>query len=413
MADSPTRTTEPLLSPAGRLAIERWFVRRGVPQLIEGYGSEARLDARAAPLIGAWLVLGTILYWGVNPAWPVLVNVAGVVMTLTVIAGGFLASRWLRHRPLLSHSMTFDVAEIGLLGLLPAISAGIIDGSAREAIVAFLNALLGIGVIYVVILFGLGEVAIWALGRLWSQFSGIIGLIATTLPLLLILVAFLLFAAELWEAAHALRAGELAMVIGLLIVIGILLVVTTFREDLARLEARTDWDSALQQAAGTPAEELARRMATPRPPPRPLSWLERTNLVALVLINQLLQSAFVALLVMAFLVGFGIIALPAEVQERWIGEPVDTIARFELLGEERRLSGELLTVSAMLSGIVGLYFTGLAISDSTQRGDQFRRAVGEVRQLLAARAVYLAALQADAGAMVSEAASIHAPDLSP
>jgi hypothetical protein len=46
----------------------------------------------------------------------------------------------------------------------------------------------------------------------------------------------------------------------------------------------------------------------------------------------------------------------------------------------------------MLSGIVGLYFTGIAITDSAYRGDHFRRAVAEVRQIMAARTVYLAAI---------------------
>ena len=384
------------LPPEARLAIERWFVRRGVPQLVEGYGSETQLDARAAPFIAGWLVIGTILFWGTNPAWPPIANAAGVVVTLFVIAAGFLAVRWLRHRPAISQSMTLDVPEIVLLGLLPAVCAGVIDGSLREFIIAFLNGLLGIGVIYVVILFGLIEVAIWALGRLRSQFAGIIGLVATTLPGLLILVAFLLFAAELWEAAHALRGGELAAVVGLLIAIATLLVVTTFRTELARMEDRTDWDEVLREVDGTPAAAASRRLTPPLPPPPALRWLERTNLGALVLINQLLQSAFVALLVMGFLVAFGILAIPVDVQERWIGQSISTLLRFELLGEERRLSGQLLTVSAMLASIVGLYFTGLAITESAHRGDQFYRTLAEVRQILAARAVYLAALHADA-----------------
>jgi hypothetical protein len=105
----------------------------------------------------------------------------------------------------------------------------------------------------------------------------------------------------------------------------------------------------------------------------------------------------VALLIAGFLVVLGLLAIPAEVQERWIGEPVQTLVRFGFLGEERRLSAELLTVSALLGGIVGLYFTGLAITDAaTQRSAEFRRAVSDVRQLLAVRAVYLAALSADA-----------------
>ena len=386
-----------------RLAIERWFIRRGVPQLIEGYGSEAQLDARAAPLIAAWLVIGTILFWGTNPSWPPGANAAGVAVTLVAIAALFLAVRSLRRRPPITRSMTFDVPEIVLLGLLPAIASGVTDGSVREAIIAFLNAMLGIGVIYVVILFGLVEVAMWALGRLRSQFAGIIGLIATTLPVLLILVAFLLFAAELWEAAHALRGSELAAVIGLLLAIATLLVVTTFRTELARMEEETDWDDLLREVDGTPIQEVARHLTPPVSRPRELRWLERTNLSALVIINQLLQSTFVALLVMAFLVAFGVIVLPAEVQERWIGESVSTLLRFELLGEGRRLSGQLVTVSAMLSGIVGLYFTGVAITEGggAHRGEDFRRAVAEVRQLLAARAVYLSALQADADAAVT------------
>ena len=92
-------SAEAHLPPEARLAIERWFVRRGVPQLVEGYGSETQLDVRAAPFIAGWLVIGTILFWGTNPAWPPIANAAGIVVTLFVIAAGFLAVRWLRRRP--------------------------------------------------------------------------------------------------------------------------------------------------------------------------------------------------------------------------------------------------------------------------------------------------------------------------
>jgi hypothetical protein len=49
-------------------------------------------------------------------------------------------------------------------------------------------------------------------------------------------------------------------------------------------------------------------------------------------------------------------------------------------------------VSALLSGIVGLYFTGLALTDPTYRGEHFTAVVGELRMLLAARALYRAEL---------------------
>ncbi len=387
----PSRS--PGLTSHERLAVERWFVGRGVPQFVEGYGSEAMLDARAAPFIGAWLVLGTVLYWGVNPAWPPVANIAGTLATLAAVAVGFVAVRALRRRPAITPTMTFDVLEIGLLAAIPAVVAGLIDSSFRESVVAFLNCLLGIGLIYVVILFGLVELAIWALGRLWSQFAGIIGLLARTLPVLLILVIFLLFAAEIWEAAHALHGGEVAAILLLLVLIATLLVVTTFRAELVDLEDRTDGDNVIAETTDTPMADLARRMPDDLLPSQPLTWLERLNVHALVVVNQLLQSGFVGVLVMVFLVAFGVIALPADVQERWIGDSVTTLMQIDLLGESRRVSAELFTVSAVLGGIVGLYFTGLAITDSAHRGDAFRLTVTEVHRLLAARAVYRSALK--------------------
>jgi hypothetical protein len=367
-----------------------------VPQLVEGYESETRLDTRAAPLIVAWLIIGTVLFWGVNPARSVFENVLGIAVTLVAIPVVFVAVRVARRRPRISRTLTVDPIEIVLLALVPGVASGVIDRSVAEGVTAFLNALLGIGVIYVVILFGVIELGIWALGRLRSQLAGIAGLLATTLPVLLILVAFLLFAAEIWEAGHALGGWELVAVIGLLVAIGALLVLTTFRAELARMQASLEWTDVLRHVPGTPAETLAARVPAVEEHPR-LSWLERVNLGALVLVNQLIQSAFVALLIAGFLVVLGLLAIPADVQERWIGEPVRTLVRFELLGEERRLSEELLTVSMLLGGIVGLYFTGLAITDAaTQRSAEFRRAVSDVRQLLAVRAVYLAALDLDA-----------------
>lgn len=378
-----------------RAAIERWFVRRGVPQLIEDYGSETRLDTRAAPLIAGWLLLGTVLFWGVNPTWSNPANVAASLAVVGAIPLVFMAVRRIRNRPPVSRTVTFDLLEIGLLAAVPAVASGLIEWSAGELVVAFLNALLGIGIIYVVILFGVGELALWALGRLRSQAAGIASLLATTLPVLLILVAFLLFAAEIWEAGHALSGAELLAVIGLLLAVGVLLGITTFRAELARL-ADMEWADVLRHSVGTPVETLAPTVPPDTGIPR-LSWLERSNLTALALINQLIQSTFVALLITGFLVLLGLLAIPADVQEGWIGEGVTTLLRFELLGEERRLSGELLRVSALLGGIVGLYFTGLAITDAaTQRSAEFRRAVADVRQLVAARAVYRAAL-ADAG----------------
>jgi hypothetical protein len=385
------------------LGIERWFVRRGVPQLIEGYSTEARMDARATPWIAAWLVTGTILFWGTRPDWTIAANVVGIAATLAFVLAGYAAQRMVRGRPISPRLGKFDLLDIGSFAVLPAIPAAVIDGSVRELIVATLNALLGIGVIYVAVVFGLLEMAVWAVGRLQEQLTSIVSLVARTLPLLLILVVFLLFAAELWEAAHMLDIAELLAVFALLGLVAGVLVVSTGRAELRRLEARP-WPDLKADAAETPAALLATADATvdrQRPLPRRLSWLQRANIVSLMLVSQLLQSAFVALVVMVFLIVLGLLVIPESVQEAWVGEPVETVVAFDFLDEGRMLSLELLNVSAFLSAIVGLYFTGLAVSEPGHREEHFGHVVAEVGQVLAARAYYLAAMPDESAVTVA------------
>lgn len=399
MSDAPGQAISPIMTEHTRRDIERFFIRRGVPQLVDGYATEARMDASAAPYIAGWLLLGTLLYWGTRPDWPAALNAAGIVGTVTFVALGYMAVSLARHRRLEVPPKTFDVIDIGTLGLLPGIASGLIDWSALEFAVTTLNALLGIGVIYVAVGFGVVEIVFWALRRLSEQLTAIIGLVARTLPVLLILVVFLLFAAEIWEVAAALSVTEMAAVIVLLGLAATLLVVTTARAELAAMEARRDpealRDDARRTAAGPIVDDVPAHALSEV---RRLSGLERGNLVVLMLFSQLLQSAFVALMVGAFLTAFGLLVLPLDIQQGWSGQQPRTILAFSLLGDVRTLSAELVTVSGILGGIVGLYFTGLSVADSAYRPDHFGRVVDEARELVSARTIYLGALSASLAA---------------
>jgi len=389
----PPHRPAPALSPALRLDVERWFIQRGVPQLIDDYRSESAMDARAAPYIAAWLLVGSALLWATRPDRPNTWNSLSVAGMVAFIAVAFFGIRWLRGRPLTSRNQRFDVAEIALLGILVAVPTGLIHASVLPAISAGLNALLGIGAIYLIIGFGLLEIASWAGSRLRLQLGQIARLVASTLPLLLILVVFLLFSAEIWEAAHVLAGIELAAVLVLLLIVGVLLIVTKLRPELRLIETQTDWSAVVAEATDTPVAQLATVVDPAQADAPRLRTVERTNVTLVVVVDLILQAIFVGSMVMAFLVAFGLIALPASVQMSWIGEPVGIVAQFELLGEARTLSSELLTVTAMLSGIVALYFTGLALTDPTYRTEHFTRSVQEVREILAVRALYVTALR--------------------
>jgi hypothetical protein len=394
MAPDAPQGSAPTLTPELRREIERWFARRGVPQLIEGYSSESAMDRRAAPLISLWLIGGTVLYWGTRPDWPPGMNLAGIAATIGWMAIVWTAASRLRGRSARIRPSTFDLLDIMTIALLPALPAAAIDADAGEAIKAFLGALTGVGVIYVIIGFGLIEIGMWAIERLWLQVTHIVELLARTLPVLLILVVFLLFTSEMWEAAHAMSWLELGLVLLLLLVVAALLVVVSVRRELRRVEARTDVDAVVTDAAGTPAAPLADigQIGGVLPSPR-LSWLERSNVTLLVAIPQLLQAVAVGVVVMGFLVLFALIAIPAPVQVAWIGGPTRDLISFLIFDDLRAVSEELLIVSAVLGGIVGLYFSGLATTDATYRAEGFDREVSGVRQILAARALYRAALE--------------------
>jgi hypothetical protein len=371
-----------------RREIERWFAARGVPQLIEGYSTEQRMDARALPWIGGWIVLGTFLIWTRRSELSQLDNaVAGtiaLVATLAVLA----AILFLRGHLPFRASARLDLLDIALIGLVPAVAAAVVHGEPSVVLRAGGSVLLGVGAIYLVIGFGLVEIGAWALGHLRGQLTQISTLVARTLPVLLILVVFLLFASELWQAANTLAGADLAAVVALLLLVATVLVVTRAREEVRRLEADRGDDASVAQLSGTPAEPLAEVMR--RGPRRPLTWQERLNLVFLMLVSQLAQSLFVGLLVTLFLVVLGVLAIPEQVQELWVVDGVREVLAFELFGEDRLVSSELLITAGLLGGMCALYFTGLALTDATYRAEFHARVIADVEQIMAVHTAYLA-----------------------
>ena len=384
-----TETRDAALPPDVGADIESWFVRRGVPQLIADYATERSMDARGRPFVVIWLVVGSFLWWGTRPDAPLWMNLLGGLLVLVSMGLGVAVIRKVRGQVMWWVDRRLDALETFSLGLLVAVPSGLIGGSWSIGIRNGLNALIGMGVIYLVVGLGIGEIAWWSLKRLRQELAQITGLLARTLPVLLILVLFLLFASELWEAAHLLTSVELMAVVALLVLVAATLVLTTFRAEL-RTFSSTPIDQLRSLAASTPAAALVETVDLRGVPE--LRTLQQLNLSVLVLLGQLIQSAFVALVIAGFLVVFGVLALPASLQESWIGQDVTGLATFAFLGETRLLSQELVTTSVLLGSVVGLYFTGLAVTDSEYRTAHFDRLVDEVRHLLTAHAFYVAAL---------------------
>jgi hypothetical protein len=369
--------------------IERWFASRGVPQLIEGYTTEQRMDVRAVPYIAGWIVVGTVLLWARRPDRSVADNALGMAFVIGASFVGLGLYLWWRGRPPFRTGVRLDVLDIAMIGLVPAAAASILHGSPSYVIGIGGSVLLGVGIIYLFTAFGAFELGIWALRHLRAQLSQIATLVSRTLPVLLILVVFLLFASELWQAAHTLAGADLAAVLALLLLVATILVVTGARTEIGAIEEGRSWQTIAPLLDGTPAASLSGEVGAGEAPRR-LGWRERANLVLLMLLSQLVQSLFVAVLVALFLVALGVLAIPASVQETWVGEPVRHVVAFELFDEERLVSIELLITAGLLGGVSALYFTGLALTDAAFRAEFHASVVGDVEQIMAVHAAYVA-----------------------
>jgi hypothetical protein len=369
-----------------------------VPQLIEGYSSEQRIDRRAVPLIGIWIVVGTVLIWIQGSGRPVASNVGSLFLAIVVTGSLIVGFLWVRKHPPFGSFNRLDLLDIAFVGLVPGIVAAVIVGDSDVGLgvvtigpLTILDPfliLVGVGFIYAVVSLGVFELAGWSLRHLLENVPQIIMLVARTLPLLLILVVFLLFASELWQASHEIGAVDLVAITTLLVIVAAVLVDTQSREEIRLIERRGPASTWHELLAGTPADGLT-DTAAPAADLRPLQRLERINLLVLMLVSQFVQSLFVAVMVTLFMVVLGMLAVPGSVQEGWVGGPVNELFRFEFIGEPRTLSTELLVASVLIGGVCGLYFTGLALTDKTYRAEFHSRVITDIERIMAVRSVYL------------------------
>jgi hypothetical protein len=77
--------------------------------------------------------------------------------------------------------------------------------------------------------------------------------------------------------------------------------------------------------------------------------------------------------------------------EAFVGTPPHVLATLHLWGREMLLTEELLRVAGFLAVFSGLYFAISVLTDTTYREEFLEEVVGEIREALAVRAVYLAA----------------------
>ena len=190
-------------------------------------------------------------------------------------------------------------------------------------------------------------------------------LLARAVPLLLIFALLAFVNTEMWQVFAAVSDPGL-VAIGLLF----LLLGTAFL--LARLPREV--------------RELEDEVGGEAPP---LSDAQRRNVGLVLFVSQAVQVLTVALLVAAFFVIFGAIAITPGVREAWIGSVGDVLVSVTVFGETFELTSELLKVAGGLAAFSGLYFAIAMLTDATYREEFLEELTGEMRAVFRQRAEYL------------------------
>lgn len=196
--------------------------------------------------------------------------------------------------------------------------------------------------------------------RLGRQLRHAVGLIARSLPVLLLFAIVLFINTEMWQVFATMSPGRMVGVGALLIGAGSLFVAIRLPGEVTALEREVHSGHALTKA-------------------------QRYNVALVLFVSQALQVLVVSAAVTAFFLALGVLAVPGDVVESWIGTRG---TRLEVLGLV--LSSELLRVSLAIGALSGLYYTAAVLTDESYREELLSDVTEGMRETFVLHAKYLA-----------------------
>lgn len=373
------------------VGIERWFVRRGLPQLIDGYAATTDVFTRMAPFLTLVVFLEFFLVFG--DRWEGRAQAVAFFGGIGALVVGVAVVNRIRGRRAFTLPDQVGPWELSIFVVLPVVPAVI--GAQRglvEVVVESIGinlALLGIG--YLVTRWGVIPMMRWSFGQVRHQIGGIATLAMKTVPTLLVFSAFIFINAEMWQVANDFTLPLFAMVIGLIVAVGAIFVFVSVRRltvDLVRFER---WSDVRPRCADTPVADLVPEDDALPPDAPPLPRRAEMNVSLLLFVAQGIQILLVSLVVTGFYVIFGLLTVREATLRQWTTSFTpehDWAWELSAFGTELLFSRQLLLVAGFIGMMSGLNFAVQIVTDQTYRAEFADDMTAEVRDALAVRAVY-------------------------
>jgi hypothetical protein len=173
---------------------------------------------------------------------------------------------------------------------------------------------------------------------------------------------------------------------------GLLFLVLRQRREVDRVAVFASWADARACADDTPVAAVVLDGLAEPPDPPPLGRRARINVALVLVFSQGVQIVVVATAIGLFYIAFGLVAVREATLTAWVGTEVDVIGEVTLFGQEVVLTWDLIRMTILVASFSALQFTFSTLTDRTYREEFFEETLGEMREALATRAIYVEAL---------------------
>jgi hypothetical protein len=376
-----------MIDATQRRAADAWFLDRGLPAVLRPGALVRRLWPRSAPALAAFAV------FMVNSA--VVVAVTGehtididghptrtewfVLALLVLVLPVAVAVGWLVSR--ISTVRGRTVAATVAVAI--AIVGGILGGPSPRVLVDLVLEAVVIAAILALTACGAGSIMAWAVQMTTTNLAAAGSMVTRALPLLL-LTFLVFFNSPVWLMAATVSRPRLWLALAFLTAIAAVFVVSVTRDRVKPMMLADDADDRSVQLAGTPFA------AMPDPATaRPLSRVERVNIMFVVAASLITQIAGVAAMAAGLFLILGLILLSPELLAQWTrnGRSDGTV-----LGMTIPVPNSLIQITFFLGALTFMYLSARTISDAEYRTRFFDPLIDDLRLTLTARHRYRAAV---------------------
>lgn len=368
-----------------RIAAERWFLTRGLSSVLTPRARWRRLWPRSAPALAAYatVMLATLVVEisdtsthqptdSDNPStaqWLLIFIVAAVipVALLAAKAVGRIAGD--RRR-----------TAAAAAAIVIALICDVFNGPTSHPLANVVTTLVAIALILGLNGLGVGAVLGWAVRLTGEHLASMGRLFARALPVVL-LTMLVFFNSPVWSMASTITRERLLAVITFMALIAITFLITGVVELIGPLLNTTRVrEGDQEQLIGTPFES----MADP-PDVRPLSRLERANVLFVLVASAIAQIATVAMVTTMIFLILGLLALTPDLMAEWSHNGPDTTM---WLGIPIPIPAALTHVTMFLGALTFMYLSALSVNDEQYRTQFIDPLFDNLRITLVARNRY-------------------------